>query len=146
MKAYISGPMRGIDHWNFEAFDGCAAWLRGIGWEVVSPAEHDREVDPDCVDLPQYDHGDEIGQGTFHKLIGWDLMVIADPGPAKIDAIVLLPGWEPSVGVAHELYVARALGKEVCEFVQRPGKPQQWLTLLSPHEQSQRQHLAKVTA
>ena len=120
MKVYISGPMRGIPYWNFPAFDEAAAFLRAWDWTVVSPAEHDREVNPNCTELPEYQTGAAMADGaTFHQLLGWDLMVLADPGPDSIDAVALLPGWELSEGVSHELYVARALNKTVLTLESR---------------------------
>lgn len=124
--------MRGVPEWNFPAFAEVSAWLRSCGHEVVSPAEHDLEVDPACVFLPEYLTGGEVSPEVFHRLIGWDLKVIADPDPdVRIDALVLLPGWESSVGVQHEIYVARATGKPVyrlhydesgpCEVVRVPA-------------------------
>lgn len=135
MRYYISGPMRGIPHWNFEAFHECAAWLRGVGKEAISPAEHDVEVDPLCVDKPEYLTGEECA-GEFEKLIGWDLIQILDPGTT---GVVLIPGWERSTGARHELYVCRVVGKPVFEFVSRKDGAQRWLTPLSEADQLARQ-------
>lgn len=37
MKIYISGPMSGIRHLNFPAFESAENRLLEMGWEVVSP-------------------------------------------------------------------------------------------------------------
>ena len=41
--AYIAGPMRGYDNFNFEAFHAASFDLRSRGYIVYSPAEHDEE-------------------------------------------------------------------------------------------------------
>jgi len=124
MRVYVSGPMRGIPHWNFEAFDEASAWLRSNGHEVISPAERDIEVDPSCVEAAEYQTGEQISDQSFQQLIGWDLKVIADPDPdVRIDALVLLPGWETSVGAGHEIYVARATGRRVYRLLYGPAGP-----------------------
>jgi len=123
MRVYISGPMRGIPEYNFPAFDGATAAMRQAGFDVISPAEHDREVDPLCHTRPGYAlglHEDGTGGGLrFQDLIGWDLEQLARPG--YIDAIALLPGWENSTGVAHELYVSRVTGKKVMYLIPQRG-------------------------
>lgn len=43
-RIYISGPMRGRQFYNFPAFDAAKQALERIGYEVVSPADMDREL------------------------------------------------------------------------------------------------------
>jgi len=134
--------MRGIPFWNFDSFDDASEWLRRNGYNVISPAEHDREVDPDCVLDPNYLTGGET-PGAFEKLLGWDFAQIAGP---ECDGIVLLPGWEKSTGAAHELYVCRALGKPVYEYhtgIALDGG-EHWLAELDEDVQLKRQNAAKV--
>lgn len=99
MKVYIAGPMRGYDCFNFPAFDACAADLRQFGYDVISPAEHDREQGFD-------ETKNSLDGFDMTTALLWDLEQVAN-----VDAIVLLPGWEKSTGVAAELATARALGK-----------------------------------
>lgn len=110
MKLYVAGPMRGLPDFNFPAFDAAADFLRSLGHEVISPAEHDREVYPDIEAWPGYAAGDTSLCPAFDFIaaITWDMKAVLDS-----DGIVLLPGWEASSGVAHELYVAKAAGKFV---------------------------------
>lgn len=116
MRVYLSGPMRGIPRYNFPEFDSATAALRQAGFTVVSPAEHDREVDDLYAQREGFEHGLTSRSGpTFSQLIGWDLEQLSRPG--YIDAIFLLPGWEYSVGVEHELYVSRVVGKQVFYLV-----------------------------
>ena len=102
--AYLAGPMRGYDQFNFPAFDEAAATLRGWDWDVLSPAEHDR--------LEGFDETkNSLGGFDMAAAMRWDIGAVLDA-----DAIVLLPGWENSAGVAIELSVARAIGIEVWEY------------------------------
>lgn len=104
MKIYIAGPMRGIDLYNFPAFDACAERLRTMGHEPVNPADLDREsgvtewTDP----LPE-----DFMRGAMKR----DLLAIID----GCEGIALLPGWEKSSGVAAELALAKCLGLSVLD-------------------------------
>lgn len=108
---YISGPMRGLPRFNFPAFDRTAAYLRSLGFEAVNPAEHDREMAPEIETWPGYPSGnpDECPLFDYHAAIRWDLQQVAE----RCDGIVMLPGWEHSVGAGHERYVAEACGLKV---------------------------------
>ena len=104
---YLAGPMRGIDQFNFPAFDEAARNLRAIGWTVFSPAEHDRESG--------FDETRNTLEGfDIKQAFQWDCNRVCEA-----DYIVLLPGWEKSQGVAAELTVARMVGTEV--FYYYPG-------------------------
>ena len=98
---YLAGPMRGIDQFNFPAFDVAAAHRRAEGWTVLSPADRDRE------------HGfDE----TLNSLDGFDLEAAMSHDLRWIidaDGIVLLPGWKNSTGARIERLVAETCGKKV---------------------------------
>lgn len=102
MKLYIAGPMRGYENWNYAAFDDAARRLRAGGFDVVSPAEHDREIG--LVLAPD----ETLAPKTMHDLLMWDLNAISD-----CDGIALLPGWEESSGVKVELAMAEFLSKKV---------------------------------
>lgn len=98
-SVYLAGPMRGYDQWNFPAFDAAAADLRAWGFEVVSPAEMDRDIGFDeRADAP-------LPDGFMEGALRRDIEALL-----KVDAIVLMPGWRASSGCAIELTVARALG------------------------------------
>lgn len=104
---YIAGPMRGYPRWNFDAFDEEAEKWRQKGWKAVSPADVDRALgfDPDG---PQEQVDDRFKRAAILR----DVMLVLDA-----DAIVLLPGWWISKGVAVELAVAKFMGLRVwdCE-------------------------------
>lgn len=93
MKIYLSGPMKNTGpEFNFPAFDAAAARFRGLGWEVVNPAELDRTQGYD----PAWP------SETYMRR---DL-----PELVHCDAIALLPDWRRSAGANKELAVARMCG------------------------------------
>lgn len=115
---YVAGPMRGYPLMNFPAFDEATATLRAQGYEVTSPAEMDRE------------HGYD---GT--RPMTEDELVLAFErdfdAVRRVDAVVLLPGWEESEGTGAELSIAlRRLPVPVIgEY--RDGKVT-WLDYINP--------------
>lgn len=102
MKIYLAGPMRGIELFNFPAFDRAAADLRDCwGHDVFSPAERDRDEG--------FDPAGTLDGFDLHAAMRDDLRYIID----EADAIALLPGWETSTGARLERAVAEATGKKV---------------------------------
>ena len=95
---YIAGPMRGRPLFNFPAFDRVAKLFRDLGFRVISPAEMDREIDGT-------DAAKKAAHG-FETYMRRDLRVILE----ECHGIVLLEGWEGSLGANVELTLARALG------------------------------------
>ena len=96
-KTYIAGPMTGIKDLNFPAFHQAAEWLRGMGHEVVNPAE----INPD------------------HHM-SWEACMRSDIAAlVTCDAIMLLPGWEDSRGAKLEHHIAERLGLRI-EFAAVP--------------------------
>lgn len=102
--AYIAGPMRGIEYFNFPAFDAAAAELRGAGWDVFSPADKDRE---------RGDEPDPLGENAKHLSY---YMVDDLAAVARADAVFLLPGWQGSRGASLEFFVAQALSIPCFEY------------------------------
>lgn len=121
MNAYLAGPMRGIEDFNFPAFRVAAQTLRDEGWSVFSPAERDIDVHGDVF---KAEHGelDEIkGSGfSLREALAADTQWIA----LHADAVVVLPGWEKSEGAKAETQLARALGLPVLSIDEavRSGK------------------------
>jgi hypothetical protein len=104
--------MRGYKHFNFPAFDEAAACLRSHGWTVVSPAEHDR--------ADGFDETKESLEGfDMRGALAWDLDQVV-----HADAVVLLPGWEDSVGVRAEKAAAEAAKVPLMVFY--PGGEDVW--------------------
>lgn len=101
-QAYLAGPMRGYERFNFDAFDSAAEHLRSLGWGIFNPAERDREdgFNPDKDEAKTLDHYMAI-----------DLVEVC-----KADAVICLPQWERSEGCNIEVFVALSLGKPVLEY------------------------------
>lgn len=100
LRCYVAGPMRGYELYNFPAFDECSAWLRNKGWEVISPAEIDRELGLDPTQpLPEW--------FTIQTAMQRDLHEITNP---LMSAIVLLPGWTESEGTGKEVRTGADVG------------------------------------
>ncbi len=94
---YISGPMSGKLHYNFEAFNEAATFLRAKGYGVINPA----------------DFGVAEGE-QWGDCLRRDLAVLL--GLRSDDLVVTLPGWEHSKGARLEVTVARELGIGVAPY------------------------------
>lgn len=90
-RLYVAGPMSGIEHLNFPAFHAEASRLRGLGYEVVNPAEIN--TDPTT---------------PWAKCMRDDIRELV-----TCDGIVLLPGWSESRGASLEYDIARRLDMAV---------------------------------
>lgn len=91
IRVYVAGPMTGIQDLNFPAFHAEASRLRGLGYEVVNPAEISPDLSAD-----------------------WGACMRADIAQlVTCHAIFLLPGWENSRGATLEHHIAEALGMMV---------------------------------
>jgi len=136
MSTYISGPMRGIKHFNFPAFKECEKYLRAQMFTCIfNPARHDAEV------LGMGWEPDETQTITDAQMYQWmrtDLTEVA-----ASDNIVLLPGWETSVGACRELDVARWCGRGV--FAYEPDRPAgNRLVGLSPEQEYEMRETASA--
>lgn len=113
MKLYVAGPMRGIQHFNFPAFEAAAAALRRLGHEVFSPAERDIRLHGGAFSESNLD-GDNAKAEREH---GFSLRdALADDLDwicRHADGIALLEGWEGSKGASAEIAAAHALGISV---------------------------------
>jgi hypothetical protein len=90
-RVYISGPMTGLPELNFPAFHAEAQRLRGIGLEVVNPAELNQNP-----------------AATWNDCMRTDLKALLD-----CDTLALLPGWQKSSGAHLEMHVAHRVGIEI---------------------------------
>ena len=108
MRLYLAGGMRGIPHFNREAFVKWDAFLKEAGHEVWNPSDHDRELFGDNVhDCPK---GDLEGSGVDINLVWSDDL---DTLVNWAEGIAMIPGWRKSKGATAEHAVAVALGKIV---------------------------------
>ena len=118
MKIYIAGPMRGKKWFNFPDFDWAKESLERAGWEVISPADLDREIGFDVASLPPDTDWSDVSK------LGFDLKAALHRDVAAIldcDAIFMLHGWSESRGAKAEKAVAEWLGLMV--FYQVDGYP-----------------------
>lgn len=101
---YTAGPMSGYPQFNYPLFERAAAYLRGLGLTVVSPAELDSEK------MRQLAYGSRDGDlktmeqqsgETWADVLARDVKLIGD----RIEGIVLLPKWYESPGARLETFV-----------------------------------------
>lgn len=102
---YISGGMRGYPRYNFDTFYACEDWLSENGITSHNPAR---------IDVEQYGFNPDMGleeQGfDLDAAMTRDIAFIVSP---ECDGVVVLPGWERSVGAKWEVGVAQLIGKPV---------------------------------
>lgn len=94
MKAYISGPMTGIDDYNYGSFASLCRELRAAGYDVFDPTE----LFGGRTDLP-WEH----------------YMRACLPGVFGCQRVFALRGWESSVGARVEIAAALSAGIPVYE-------------------------------
>ena len=116
MRGYLSGPMTGVEAYNWPAFDKYAAIWRKHGWTIVSPAEMDLVLGYTQADGP-----------TCEQALAWD-----EPVVASCEAIFLLPGWEHSTGVRRELVVAVAHGLDIFDAVTGDSLWEEVVSMMKP--------------
>ena len=113
MKVYLAGPMRGYPQFNFPAFHAAAARLRELGHGVWSPAERDVQVYGDTLATANPTGDERVAQEThgfsLREALAADLAWICN----YAEAVVVLPGWERSMGAQAERAAAMALGLDV---------------------------------
>lgn len=109
---YLSGPMRGRKDFNFPAFDAARDYFLELGYTVISPADLDRKRG---FDPKNHDPGDPEAYKAFFS----DRVALQQDIDALLrsDIVVLLPGWQESVGASAEEKLARWAGIQVLEYV-----------------------------
>jgi hypothetical protein len=110
MTFYIAGPMAGRPYFNFPEFDAARDYLQRKGFNVISPADLDREVG---IDPMQFDRDHDW---TANALSGQELQDAIERDIValrKCDAIYLLDGWQTSKGAQAEKAIAEWNGMEV---------------------------------
>ena len=113
LLAYVAGPMRKIPEFNFPAFREATATLRAMGYTVWSPHERDESTGFYPDGMTGYEDLSEYGFDV-REAIAVDVSWIA----RNADIVVLLPGWEKSLGVAAEVATARALSIPVITYAE----------------------------
>jgi len=116
---YVAGPMRGFENYNYPAFDRCARVLRNQGWEVINPAELDREAGKPTNPSYEFDPDNNYEDHEYMRnALLRDVVAICE----KCTAIYMMSGWEKSKGANAELALARALGIKVFYEAPLPKK------------------------
>ena len=98
-SGYLSGPMSGIPEANHPAFHRLEKKWRRWGWEVINPAL----INPDQVPN-EHLTADEARAASIWS----DLEGVRDT-----DVLILMKGWEASIGGRAEVYTARSLNHPV---------------------------------
>jgi hypothetical protein len=84
--------MTGYDQFNFPAFDKARDICLACGYEVVSPADLERNRSPRSYE--------ENLRDDFRHLL-------------ECDQILMLKGWKTSFGAAMEFAIAKAIGLQI---------------------------------
>ncbi len=108
-RAYVAGPMRGYDLYNFPMFDTCRDRLLSMDWDVVSPADLDR-------DNGIFETTTVLPEGFIFTALRRDFAAIV-----TCEAIVFLPNWELSSGSRAEARVGLDIGLDFYKFNPRSG-------------------------
>lgn len=108
---YIAGPMRGIPHFNFPAFDTAAIAGTLLGHFIISPADLDRDSGFHEGKPQEAAAGPEMAR----EFVARDTKALLSLRAENGDGIALLPGWEKSTGALAEFFVARWLGLKVVD-------------------------------
>ena len=90
---YISGPMSGLPNENKETFNVIEMLLKEKGFKKIFNPAQEGEGDPT----------------TYKELLWMDLGWIKD----HADIVIMLPGYEKSIGASVELAWAIALGLKI---------------------------------
>lgn len=96
--------MTGYPKFNYPAFHSAAAKLRGIGFDVTSPAELN-PIDPNL----QVD--DDYHARLYPSFLKRDIAALLE-----CDHICMLDGWEKSKGATLEHHIASVLGIQLIEI------------------------------
>ena len=110
IRLYVCGPMRGIENYNFPAFDAATLQLRVAGYIVASPADMDRACGFNFEILKNMSENEmaKYSKEVFPRDIA---MICAN------DGIAFLPGSFNSKGATAEMACAKAVGIK-CQSVE----------------------------
>jgi hypothetical protein len=129
MRVYLCGPMRGYPAWNADAFDRYAAEWSLEGHTVLSPVVRDRRYGLDPITATRGELAARCEDGVWlRQVIAEDVEMIC-----RVDALVVLSGWEDSAGATVEVALALYLGLPVYSAVSREEiypTPAPWSRLL----------------
>lgn len=95
LRAYLSGPMTGIEDHNYAAFDIAAMDARGWGLSVCSPAETSRILL-------------QMQKLTYEQFLEFDAHRVLEA-----DVLIVLAGHEISRGAKFEIFLADTIAKPI---------------------------------
>jgi len=104
MTVYLVGRMRGIPYYNFPLFDKTRTALAAAGFQVISPADMDRDIGFDAMTLPANSDWNAIPAGfDLEACIRRDVDAVL-----RCDAVLILSrDWDLSSGCRAEIAVAK---------------------------------------
>ena len=111
---YIAGPMAGIEDFNYPAFFAVEEALNGIGIETVNPAAMDKAEGWTGQSVSAIQRA-ALLKRDFHEM-------------TTVEGIVLLEGWEDSIGANAELMVAQISGMTTWLWIKGTLYPEPNLT------------------
>lgn len=95
---YLAGPMKGYPESNYPLFNRVSTELRAAGHRVYCPAEYPHNGPHDTFPL----------RAAFAAYSSFICL--------EADTIVLLPGWQKSLGVSAELALAKNCKIDILEY------------------------------
>lgn len=98
---YLSGPMKGYPESNYPLFVRVSGILRDAGHTVYNPSEF------------KWDGTDHAQFPIRQAFCAYSRFICL-----QACTIVLLPGWEKSLGVSAELALARNCKLDIVEFIE----------------------------
>jgi hypothetical protein len=103
--------MRGKQFFNFPAFDAARDKLVCEGWEVISPADIDREHGFDALELSVNTNWNDLSEVdvTREECFDRDMKAIRH----DCSAIYMLKGWQGSTGAQAEYWAAKWLHLDI---------------------------------
>ena len=108
-KVYISGPMSGIEDYNFPAFQAAHRKILDFGDTPINP--HD--IGKYAEQHPGFKQMTEQEQYNIYMRYDISCMMLCD-------LVVLLPGWENSRGAMLEKSIAESVGIPSVEIERYP--------------------------
>lgn len=108
---YLAGPMSGFPQFNFPLFYHVTELLRGVGMNIVSPAELDAKAGVAEEALASTDGDPTKTALSWADLLARDVKLIADKHD-HVHGIVFLPQWSKSRGARLEAFVGLLEGEK----------------------------------
>lgn len=113
-KAYISGPISGIENGNKKNFCDAEIELIKLGYIAINPHNIGYKIEYDFILIEN--KTPELIKKNWQDHMRADIIELC-----SCDCVFLLEGWETSKGANTELFVAEKLGLEI--FYMKDKKP-----------------------